>query len=100
VITLQYVSRFLLISGGICGFWGASKMANVYSATVHSGLDFFRVLLNAIFSYKEAKATVRLSEIGDEDKIATLRGLGLVYIGFFLQAAGGILDIFTFRSLG
>jgi len=94
---LQYVSRVLLISGGICGFWGASKMANAYSDTVRSGLDFFRVLLKAIFSRDAAEATVKLSEIGKEDKIETLRGLGLIYIGFFLQAAGGIVDLFTFR---
>jgi hypothetical protein len=97
IVSLQYVSRLLVISGGICGLWGASKMANQYTDTVRSPIDLVAVLANAIFRRNAAKATSRLAEVGEEDKVATLRGLALIFGGFFLQAIGGLIDLFTFR---
>jgi hypothetical protein len=96
-LILQYVSRLLMIGGGFCGLWGASKMANQYTNTVARPLDLVVVLARAFFRSSAAKATIELAKVGQEDQVATLRGLALIFGGFFLQAIGGLIDLFTFR---
>jgi hypothetical protein len=97
LVILQYVGRVLLISGGICGLCGARLMANQYTKSMRSILDLVDMLVKAIFRPDVAKGAARFSEIRQEDKVTTVRGLGLIFVGFLLQVVGGILDIFTFH---
>ncbi|MGH7484180.1 MAG: hypothetical protein ACREMY_01080 [bacterium] len=94
---LPYVSRGLIVVGGLCGLWGAVQMANQFTKTVDGWLDLFDVLVNAAARGHKAKGMVAVSEKSPEEKLITLQGLAFVFFGFLLQTAGALIDFFTFR---
>lgn len=96
-IVFAYVSRILILAGSISGVCGAILMANRYTRAVDGIFDLAEVLLNALARGNKAKGMVAVSESEPEHRIATLQGLGFVFLGFLLQAAGVLIELFTFR---
>jgi hypothetical protein len=97
MIVLAYVSRILILAGSISGVCGAILMANQYTRAVDRIFDLAEVLLNALARGNKAKGMVAVSADEPEHRIVTLQGLGFVFLGFLLQAAGVMLELFTFR---
>lgn len=94
---LPYVSRILILFGGLCGLWGAVRMANQFTGSVDGWFDLADVLMSAVVRGNKAKGMVAVSEKETEQKLTTLQGLAFVFLGFLLQSAGALLDLFTFR---
>jgi len=97
VIVFAYASRILILAGSISGVCGAILMANQYTRAVDGIFDLAEVLLNALARGNKAKGMVAVAENEAEQKIATLQGLGFIFLGFLLQAAGVLIELFTFR---
>lgn len=89
----QYSAKILQIAGAILGMWGASRMANQYTTSVRSALDVADVLLNAVFRGSKAKGMISVA--ANEDRLATVQGLGFIFLAFLLQLLGMIIDLFT-----
>jgi hypothetical protein len=91
--TWQYAAKILQIIGAILGMWGASRMANQYTTNIRSALDVAEVLLNAVFRGDKAKGMISVAV--DEDRLATVQGLGFVFLAFLLQLFGMLIDLFA-----
>ena len=89
----QYAAKILQIIGAILGMWGASRMANQYTTSVRSALDVAEVLLNAVFRGSKAKGMISVA--ANEDRLATVQGLGFIFLAFLLQLFGMLIDLFT-----
>ncbi len=74
-------------------------MANHYTRAVDGVFDLGVVLFNALAKGDTAKGLVAVSEDEPEQRLTTLQGLGFVFLGFLLQAAGVLLDLITFRMV-
>ncbi len=93
--TLPYAAKILQIIGVILGMWGASRMANQYTTSVRSALDVAEVLLSAVFRGSKAKGMISIAP--NEDPLATIQGLGFIFLAFLLQLLGMVIDLFTSR---
>ena len=93
--TWQYAAKILQIIGVILGTWGASRMANQYTTSVRSALDVAEVLLNAVFRGSKAKGMISVAT--NEDRLATIQGLGFIFLAFLLQLFGMVIDLFSSR---
>ena len=91
----QYGAKILKVIGAILGMWGASRMANQYTTNVRSALDIADVLLNAVFRGSKAKGIISVA--AEEDRLATIQGLGFIFLAFLLQLLGMLIDMFTFQ---
>jgi hypothetical protein len=96
---LAYLGRGLILAGSISGLFGAIRMANHFTRNVDGVFDLGVVLLNALAKGATSKGLVAVSEDEPEQKLTTLQGLGFIFLGFLLQAAGVLLDLITFRSV-
>jgi len=94
---LQYVSKVLQIAGAVVGMWGAALMSNQLTGVLASATDVVVVLFSAIVRGRKARGLVKAAELREEAKIATIQGLGLVFLAFVLQMLGMTIDLFTFR---
>jgi hypothetical protein len=68
-------------------------MAHPYTKSVRSA-DMPRVLLKAVFRGSEAEGLSNVAT--NEDRLATVQGLGFIFLAFLLQLSGMIVDLFTF----
>ena len=93
--TWQYAAKILQIVGAILGMWGASRMANQYTTSVRSALDVAEVLLNAVFRGSKAQGMISIAT--NEDRLATIQGLGFIFLAFLLQLFGMVIDLFNSR---
>ena len=91
----QCVAKAVQIIGAVLGMWGASRMANQYTANVRSALDVAEVLVNAVFRGNKAKGLISVA--GTENRLETVQGLGFVFLAFLLQLLGMLIDVFTFQ---
>jgi len=94
---LPYVSRVLILIGGVCGLWGAVQIANQLTGTIDGWSDLAEVFMSAVVRGDKAKGAVAVSRNEKEHRLTTLQGLAFVFLGFLLQSAGALLDLFTFR---
>ena len=95
LVMWQYAAKILQIMGTILGMWGASRMANQYTTNVRSALDVADVLFSAVFRGSKAKGMIAVAS--DEDRLATIQGIGFVFLAFLLQMFGMLIDVFTFQ---
>ena len=93
----QCVAKLLQIGGTALGMWGALLMANQYTSAVKRALDLAAVLMSAVFGGNKAKGLALVATLKAENRNQTMRGLGLVFLGFLLQSFGMIVDLFTFK---
>lgn len=96
------VFPFLLhIAGGVFEIFGIYLMANRYFVGVrvprywNSALFVIYILFSAVVGRSTAKNVATSAELGAPERHAlTLRGLGFVGIGFFLQLVGNLVMLF------
>ena len=70
---------------------GALLLANHYLKVRANRIP--KILLSAIFKGPQSRVAANLSKLSDDDPVVSLRGLGLLALGFTIQL---LLNIFQF----
>ena len=87
------IATILEAIGAACALVGALLLANVYIGALSIGGDLLSVLFSALWRGSLARGAVEVSSLTSEKRIASLQGLGFVFLGFLLQLAGYILQL-------
>lgn len=93
VSSIPFWTGLVQILSSILQVWGTWLMANVLVTVTKGRLGY---VLRSVFAPSSLRDEINTSfNLNTDNKIASLRGLALILIGFCLDLLCGVLELFT-----